>query len=422
MRVRRSFFPSRTLPYLAASIPADFTVRFLDDAVQPVSGDEEADWVVMTGMLPNIPRAIELAHRFRRRGVTTMIGGIGVFSAMDLVSASGAFDCIVRGESESVWPQIIEDYRHGVLEASYQGERVNDLAGLPVARYDVIQPDRYWRLPGQRLPFLAVETSRGCPHSCSFCSIRLYFGQKVRFRPIADVVDEVKRLGAKYYIFSDDNLMADPERARELFIALKPLDIRWGGQFDVNAIRHPDLLRLAAAAGCRYAGVGIESITPQNFVYTHKHQNTNVAMEEVIKGFREAGIAIAASLIFGLDEDTSESIEDTIERVIRSRADFLLPWILTPGPGSAIYDQLKAEGRLLHENYSLYNGVDVVYRPRHITPEQLTAHLAGALQRFYRLRYAVPRALTAAQKSDVLGMGLFFWAVTRSGRHPFAGV
>ncbi len=422
IRVRRSFFPSRTLPYLAASIPPHFDVRFLDDAVQDVTGNEDADLVVMTGMLPNMPRAIELGHRFRKRGITTMIGGIGVFSVYELVRASGAFDCIVQGESETVWDGILDDYRAGCLRDSYKGERPADLSGLPVARYDLIDPSRYWRLPGQRLPFLAVETSRGCPHSCSFCSIRLYFGQKVRFRPIADVVDEVKKLGSPYFIFSDDNLMADPERARELFTALKPLRIRWGGQFDVNAIRHPDVLRLAAEAGCRYAGVGIESITPQNFEYTHKHQNQHVMMEDVVKGFREAGIAIAASLIFGMDWDTPESIEETLDRVIRSKADFLLPWTLTPGPGSAIYDQLKSEGRLLHENFSLYNGVDVVFRPLHMTPEQLAAKLSGALQRFYRLRHALPRALTAARKTDVLGMGLFFWAVTRSGRHPFAGV
>ncbi len=422
IRVRRSFFPSRTLPYLAASIPSCFDVRFLDDAVQEVTGNEEADLVVMTGMLPNIPRAIELGHRFRRRGVTAIIGGIGVFSVYEMARASGAFDCIVQGESEPVWEGILDDYRAGCLRDTYKGERPADLSGLPVARYDLIDPSRYWRLPGQRLPFLAVETSRGCPHSCSFCAIRLYFGQHVRFRPVADVVDEVKRLGSPYYIFSDDNLMAEPERARELFTALKPLKIRWGGQFDVNAIRNPDVLRLAAEAGCRYAGVGIESITPENFEYTHKHQNRHVTMEEVVKGFREAGIAIAASLIFGMDWDTPESIEETLNRVIRSKADFLLPWTLTPGPGSAIYDQLKRENRLLHENFSLYNGVDVVYRPLHMTPEQLTARLADALQRFYRLRHALPRAMTAARKVDVMGMGLFFWAVTRSGRHPFAGV
>jgi radical SAM superfamily enzyme YgiQ (UPF0313 family) len=339
-----------------------------------------------------------------------------------MARTSGAFDCIVQGESEPVWEGILDDYRAGCLRDTYQGERPADLSGLPVARYDLIDPARYWRLPGERLPFLAVETSRGCPHLCSFCSIRLYFGQQVRFRPVADVVDEVKRLGSPYYIFSDDNLMADPERARELFTALKPLRIRWGGQFDVNAIRDPDVLRLAAEAGCRYAGVGIESITPENFGYTQKHQNRHVTMEEVVKEFREAGIAIAASLIFGMDWDTPDSLEETITRVIRSKADFLLPWTLTPGPGSAIYDQLKREGRLLHENFSLYNGVDVVYRPLHMTPEQLTARLGDSLRRFYQLRHALPRAMTAACKLDVMGMGLFFWAVTRSGRHPFAGV
>jgi radical SAM superfamily enzyme YgiQ (UPF0313 family) len=204
-------------------------------------------------------------------------------------------------------------------------------------------------------------------------------------------------------------------------MALKPLGLRWGGQFDVTAIRRPDVLKLAAAAGCRYAGVGIESVTPANFEYTHKHQNRGVELEDVVEGFRGAGIAIAASLIFGMDWDTPESIDHTVERVIRSRADFMLPWVLTPGPGSEIHHQLEMEGRILHRNYSLYNGVDVVYRPRGMAPERLAGLLSSALRRFYRLRHALPRALTSARRADVLGMGLFFWAVTRSGRHPFAG-
>lgn len=421
IRVRRSFFPARTLPYLAAYLPPVFQVRLFDDAVQEVSGDEPADLVIMTGMLPNIPRAIELGRRFRSRGVTTVIGGIGVYSTLELVRASDAFDCIVEGEAETVWPEVLADYRAGRLRPRYDGGHDSDLSGLPVARYDLIEPARYWRLPGQRWPFLAVETSRGCPHQCSFCAIRLYFGQRMRFRPIGEVVDEVRRLGARYYIFTDDNLMIAPDRAAELFAALKPLGIRWGGQFDVNAIRHPKVLRLAAEAGCRFAGVGIESITDANLEYTHKTQNRRITIEEVVAGFRAAGIAMAPSMIFGMDWDTAESLEETIRRVIACRADFPLPWILTPGPGCAIYEQLKNEGRLLHENYSLYNGVDVVYRPRHLSPDQLRALLRDALDRFYRPRQVCRRVARAARPLDVLGMGAFFWAVSRGGRHPFQG-
>jgi radical SAM superfamily enzyme YgiQ (UPF0313 family) len=422
IRVRRSFFPSRTLPYLAACAPADFESRFIDDSVQELTGREDADLVVMTGMLPNVPRAMEIGRQFRKRGITTIMGGIGVFSLYDQIRGADCFDCIAQGESEHMWPQMLEDYRAGRLRDSYVGARPQDLAGLPVARYDLVDYCRYWRLPGQPLPFLAVETSRGCPYSCSFCAIRLYFGTKVRFRPISDVVDEMKRLGARYYILSDDNLMADPQRSRELFKAIKPLGVRWGGQFDVTAIRHPDVLRLAVESGCRFAGVGIESITPDNFKQTHKFQNQNLALEDIVGVFRQAGIGVAASMIFGMDHDTPESLDHTVDRVIASRADFMLPWVLTPGPGSPIHEQFQREGRLLHENYSLYNGVDVVFKPKHMSPAQLSGKLSDALKRFYRLRHVIPRSLTATHRVDVLGMNLFFWSVTRGGRHPFCGV
>lgn len=422
LRVNKSFFPSRTLPYLAACTPGDFALRFIDEAVQEIPAAAAADLVVLTGMLPNVPRAIEIGRMFRQHGAQTIIGGIGVFSLYDTLRASGAFDAVVHGESENIWPAIMEDFRRGDLKSDYTGTRAENLAHLPPARYDLVDFTRYWRLPGQRLPFLAIETSRGCPHNCSFCAIRLYFGQKMRFRPVGDVVEEMRQLGARYYILTDDNIMANPERAAELFQAIKPLNVRWGGQFDVNAIRHPDVLRLAAESGCRFAGVGIESINPENLAAARKYHGQHVKLEDVVRGFREAGIAMAASMIFGMDHDTPESLDETVTRVIESGADFMLPWVLTPGPGCAVYDQFKAEGRLRHENYSLYNGVDVVFQPKNMSPEQLDAALKRALKRFYSLRHAVPRSLAAKRKLDVLGMNLFFWAVSRSGQHPFCGV
>ncbi len=422
MRGRRTFFPSRTLPYLAALTPRGYDVRIIDEAVQGVTGREEADLVVLTGMLPNMPRAMEIGRMFRERGIATIIGGIGVFSLADELRASEGFDSIVHGEAEHVWPRILDDFQCGRLEAEYTGRRCEDLADLPTARFDLLDLKRYWRLPRERYPFLTVETSRGCPHHCTFCAVRLYFGQKMRFRPIGQVVDELRELGAGYYILTDDNIMANPERARELFTAMKPLNIRWGGQFDIFAVRNPDVLRLAAESGCRFAGVGIESLVADNLHDVHKSQGTRIEIEEVAAAFREAGISMTASMIFGMDHDTPQSLDATTERMIASGVDFMLPWVLVPGPGSQVHDDLKAQGRLLHENYSLYNGIDVVYQPKHMTPHELDASTARALKRFYNLRYTVPRGLRATRRLDVLGMGLYFWRVTRSGGHPFCGM
>jgi len=421
-RIQKGFFPPRTLPYLAAYLPGGFEARIIDEAVQGLTGDEDADLVVMTGLLPSMMRAMDLGHIYRKRGAKVVLGGIGVFSLYEKMRASGAFDTIVEGESEDTWEQLLDDYQAGRLKDHYKSSFKNELHGLRDARYDLVDHSRYWRPPGQKLPFLAIEASRGCPYACSFCAIRLYFGQKMRFRPVGDVVDEMRRLGSKYYILTDDNVMTHVERAKELFAAIKPLGIRWGGQFDVLAVRHPEVLRLAAESGCRFAGVGVETIMPDNLDQVRKWHNRNIQMQQVVDAFRGAGIAVALSMIFGMDADTPDSLDDTVEQIIRSRADFFLPWVLTPGPGSEIHTQFVNEGRLLHENYSLYNGLDVVFQPRRMTPRQLKEAHTRALHRFYCLRNMFGRVVTAPRVLDALGMGLFFWTIGRQGRHPFSGV
>jgi len=422
VRGRRAFFPSRTLPYLAALTPAAFDIRIRDEAVQHVSGEEKADLVAFTGMLPNMPRAIDLANGFRQRGIPTAIGGIGVFSLRDELAASGAFDAIIEGEAETVWPAVLDDFRAGRLQPAYAGGRCEDLAGLPVARFDLVDFRRYWRMPGQRLPWLTIETSRGCPHHCAICAIRLFFGQRMRYRPVGDVVDEIRALGARYVILTDDNLGADPERAAELFKALKPLGILWGGQIGVEIVRRPDVLRLAADSGCRFLGVGVESLHPDNLREMHKAQGNQFPIEDVARTFRQCGIAMVASMIFGMDHDTPESLRQTVDRLLRSGVEFMLPWVLCPGPGCEVHDQLKREGRLLHENYSLYNGIDVVFQPKHMTPVRLAGCSRDALRRFYRLRHIAPRVRQAAHKLDVLGLSLYFWNMSHRGLHPFSGV
>lgn len=421
LRGRKAFYPGRTLPYLAALTPPRFEVRILDEFTDPVTGDEEADLVALTGMLCNMPRAIDLGRLYRRRGVPTVIGGIGVFSLGEALAASGAFDAVVHGEAETIWPEVLADFEAGRLRPRYDAPRAEDLSGLPHARYDLVDLRRYHRAPGESQPFLGVETSRGCPHGCAFCAITLFHGRRIRFRPVGDVVEELRRLGARYYILTDDNIVGRPERARELFRAITPLGIRWAGQFEMGVVNHPDVLHLAAESGCRHAVVGVESLVEANLRGANKGQNVGVALEDLVEAFKGAGIALTASLIVGMDHDTPEVLDWTFERMIASGTDFILPWVLTPGPGSSVYDDLKREGRILHEDFSAYNGVDVVFEPKHMTPEVLAERYWSGLRRFYSLRHGLPRALRSPRRLDALGLGLYFWHTLRGGRHPFVG-
>ncbi|MFP4054131.1 MAG: B12-binding domain-containing radical SAM protein [Phycisphaerae bacterium] len=421
LRGRRAFFPSRTLPYLAAMTGEDFDVRFLDDAVQTVRGDEPADLIVLTSMLTNVPRAIDLATNYRATGADVVIGGPGVFSCAARLRDSGAFSSIVHHEAEGVWERLLDDFRSGNLQPEYDGGHPADLSGQPLPRYDLVDMQRYFRPPGQRLPFLPVETARGCPHNCSFCGVTLFFGRQMRFRPVGDVVDEMRRLGGKYFILTDDNVGANPDRAAELFAAMKPLNIRWAGQFSVSVMQRPDVLKLAGESGCFNAMVGVESLVAENLDSVNKSQNTRYRLEEVVDAFHAAGIPFTASLIFGLDHDTPEVIDWTVHRMAAGGVDLVLPWVLTPGPGSRLFDDLKADGRILHENFSLYNGVDVVFHPRQMTPRQLQEAYWRSLRRLYTLGRSVGRSLRSPRKLDTLGFNLYFWHTIRKGRHPFTG-
>ncbi len=422
VRGRKAFLPSRTLPYLAALTPPEFDVRIVDDLVQEVPVDTDADAVVMSGLLTNVPRAMDLAREFHRRGKPVIIGGMAVFSRGEQMAASGQFASVVHGEAEAVWPQVLDDLRRGELRPVYDGGRAADLAGLPVARYDLLDLRRYHKAPLSSKPFYTVETSRGCPYNCDFCGVSLFFGRQMRYRPVGDVVEEIRSLGARSLIITDDNVTANPDRAAELFRALAPLGVRWSGQFAMDALARPDVLKLAGQAGCRHAVVGVESLLEDNLRDVNKKQNLGASLDEAVGIFHDAGISFTASMILGLDHDTPETIDWTVARVLESGADFLLPWILTPGPGSAIFDDMKAQGRLLHENFSLYNGTEVVFTPRRMTPGQLQQSATRAMQTFYRLGPCLRRGLAASHRMETLALNLYFRHSVRKGMHPFTGV
>jgi radical SAM superfamily enzyme YgiQ (UPF0313 family) len=418
LRGKRGFFPSRTLPYLAALSGSEWHVRIVDDAVQDVPVDADVTAAIFTSMLTNVPRAIDLAGEFRRRGTTTIIGGPGVFSRADQLRESGAFDCLFHGEAESHWANMLTDLSAGRLEKEYHGEHV-PLEALPVPRYDLVDMHRYVRPPLSPTPLLSVETARGCPHNCRFCGVSLFFGQAMRFRPISDVINEMRALGGKYFILVDDNLTADPARAAELFRAMVPLNIRWGGQFAMNVVDHPEVLRQAARSGCINAMVGVESLLPENLREADKPQNVRHEIDHVVETFHAAGVPFTASLIFGFDHDTPESIQWTTQRMIESGVDLILPWVLTPGPGSELFDELKRDGRILHEDFSLYNGVDVVFRPAGMTPEQLQEAYWASMRTLYTLGRSVGRSLGSPSKAASAAFNLYFWNTIRRGRHPF---
>lgn len=424
IKSRKAFIPSRTLPYLAALTPKRFETRIIDEVVDNINFDEDVSLVVLTGMLRHIPRAIDIAKEFRKHKKPSIIGGVGAFAIRDAIIKSNTFDSHIIGEADDLWESILADFDRGQLKTQYECTNPPSLDGLPPARFDLVDRKKYlgafWSIKN---PIMLIETSRGCPRDCKFCLVTKYFGKKMRYRPIGEVVEEIKYHGSKFIMFTDDNIAVNPARARELFLALKPLNIQWLAQFETSVASQPELLRLAYESGCGSAFVGIESLTHSNLNSINKLQNTKMAFKDIAKTFKEAKVPLLASLIFGMDDDTLDSIDWTIEEMIQNEVGAIIPWLLTPIPGTLSYDELKKEGRLLHENYSQYTFSQAVIRPKHMTPDELERAFWKGMKRFYKPSIILRRFFPPTM-DDIPGLlyHIYFYSKIRKGIHPFDSV
>lgn len=423
IKSRKSFVPSRTLPYLAALTPKRYETHIVDELVDNLNFDVDIDLVALTGMLSHMPRAIDIAREFRKCGKPAIIGGVGAFAIRDEIEKSGAFESFVVGEADELWKTVLDDFNRGGLKRYYECTHYPQLKGLPPARFDLLSLRKYMKSFWDRKhPVIPIETSRGCPHNCSFCLTTRYFGKRMRYRPIGEVVEEVKYHGAKFVMFTDDNIAINPVRARELFLAIKPLGIHWFAQFESSVAEHPELLRLAAESGCRSALVGIESLVCDNLHSINKPQNTKLDIKEIAKSFRKVDISLFASIIFGMDNDTPEVIKCTVEQLIANDVDIMVPWMLTPFHGTFLHDDCKREGRLIHENYSLYDCLHPVMRPKQMTSEELEESFWQGLKRFYSLRHVLLRVWQKKRyRTPAFLYGLYFHRKIRKGLHPLAG-
>jgi radical SAM superfamily enzyme YgiQ (UPF0313 family) len=253
-----------TLPLLAALTPDDIEVKIMDENVEPIDFDEPTDLVAITMLTPMAPRAYEIATVFRQKGVKVVLGGVHA-THMPQEAAKYA-DAVVIGEAENVWPQLLTDFKKGQLQKFYSSDTKPDLKELPIPHHNLVKNKFYVNVP-------KVETSRGCPYRCSFCSTTAMFGNRMRYRPINEVINEIKALKARFVFFTDNNIVGNPRYAKEFFKALIPLKIKWVSQGSLNIARDLELLKLAAKSGCVGILVGIESLVQEALAAMGKKVN-----------------------------------------------------------------------------------------------------------------------------------------------------
>lgn len=376
--------PFLSLPVIASLTPSDIEITVIDERIDVIDFEKHYDLVGITLMTPLAPRAYELADIFRKKGIKVVMGGMHVSARPEEVLQHA--DSIVIGEAERVWPGLIDDFRKGKLKQKYQADQFIDLATLSNFNRDFLNKDKY-------VPVEFVETTRGCPFGCHFCSVTRFFGGKYRSRPVDNVVSEVstfktttKRFSLKDVVFFvDDNIIGDREHAKELFRKIKPYKLNWLGQASVNLAKDDELLTLAKESGCMGLLVGFESLSNEVLKDVGKKQNVRQDYLEVIRKIQSYRIGVMGSFIFGFDQDDETVFEKYWEFVKRSRLEALYLGIMTPYPGTKFFDELDSQGRIFDYDWSHYDTSHVVFQPKKMSPEVLSKGYRWALKKSYSL-------------------------------------
>ncbi|MBM3266422.1 MAG: B12-binding domain-containing radical SAM protein [Candidatus Sericytochromatia bacterium] len=379
-------YAPRTLPTLAALVPKDLDaeIRIIDEGIEEIPDDLQADLVGMTCITGSSIRAYELAGRFRERGIPVVLGGPHITLAP--ADAQPHADAIVVGYAEKTWPQLLRDLAAGKLQPRYDMAPGHSLEGMPHPRWDLVKTEHYFT-------HNVFEASRGCIHNCEFCVVPAAWGKKPYLRPVEEVVAEVRARGVRKALFIDLNIIADVDWAKELFRAFIPLKIRWFGLSTMLITRDKELLDLATRSGCGGLLIGYESLTPEGLRGTFKTFNalkdrqpgddecrSGVAADseeikakylEVTRALHARDIAIQGCFVFGLDHDTPDSIMETARFAVEAGIDLPRFAISTPFPGTALFHRLEKEGRILTRDWQLYDAQHVVFQPANMTPAQL---------------------------------------------------
>lgn len=357
-------FPSLSLASLAAVTPPEWEVELCDENIEPLKLATDADLIAITAMTPQAPRAYQIADSFRAIGKKVALGGFHASNLPD--EALNHADTVVVGEGELVWPELLSDLTRGCLKPLYRSEALLDMAAIPVARRQLFAGKKY-------LFTNTLQTTRGCPFDCEFCSVTAFYGRKYRKRTVEGIIAELEELRKvnSFAFFVDDNLVADRHYAMSLFAEMKGLGFKWLSHAPIDFARDPEFIRAAGEAGCFGMFVGFESLNQESLAAMGKVTNTARSYLDDAKVFRDNGIGILGSFVLGYDNDTPDVFPQLLSFCEEARIEAAIFPILTPYPGTEVRRRLEAEGRIISNAWEDYDMEHVTFQPRGMTVEQL---------------------------------------------------
>ena len=385
VKKNKLYFVGLALPLLAALTPDTFDVELCYETIEDVPFDTDADLIGISSMGHAVMRTIDIANEFRKRGKTVILGGYMVSLMPD--EAQKYCDSVMIGDAEETWAEMLHDFEQGTLKKVYQ-KKLTELV-TPLPRYELVLNKKIGN-------FLPVQAGRGCPKTCSFCSIFcLYRGQYLK-RSIPDVIRDirkVKELGFKQFLLLDDNIFSDREYAVELCAEIKKMKMHWMTQCSIDISSDEELLDIIASSGCYMLSFGLESISKESLRGMHKAWADPDKYAEQIRIIKKHGIDISTEMVVGAEGDTLESIRETAAFVEKNGIAAPRFYILTPIPGTDYYEEMKAADRIYNTDMYSYNACEAVHIPKNMTPEELTHAYWELYNKVYSIRCILKRTL-----------------------------
>jgi radical SAM superfamily enzyme YgiQ (UPF0313 family) len=373
--IKYSLFPPLGLATLAAYFSDDDELDLQDQHVEQINLDDQPHLVVIQVYITNAYRAYRIADHYRSRGSYVILGGLHVTSLPD--EAAEHADTIFLGPGEETLPEFLNDLRAGRPKKRYFSS-IRDLSKLPPIRRDLIKRHLYL-VPN------SIVVTRGCPHHCTFCYKDAFFegGKSFYTQLVDDALAEIDRLPGRHLYFLDDHLLGNEKFASALFEGMKGMGRLFQGAATIDSILRGNLIEKAASAGLRSLFVGFETFSEGNLLQSNKKQNLKKDYEKAVRRLHDLGVMVNGSFVFGLDDDNTDVFSRTVEWGVQNSITTATYHILTPYPGTKLYADMKQQGRLVTDNWDLYDTRHVVYKTKNITSDELEAGYHRAYREFY---------------------------------------
>ncbi len=411
VKKKKLYFVGLAMPLLAAMMPEGWESEIVLEIIEDIPFDTDADLIGISTMGHGVIRSIDIARKFREKGKTVILGGY--MASIMAEEALKHCDCVVVGDAELVWQEVLKDYEEGKLKKIYERNLDKGFFSTPMPRFDLITNKNIG-------DFLPVQAGRGCPNTCSFCSVAcLYKGHYIK-KPLDEVIrdiKQVKELGFKKFLLLDDNIFSDREYLDRLLTEIRKMNMQWMSQCDIRIGRESELLKKISDSGCTALSFGLESISSESLKGMNKSWANPLEYPKLINNIHSYGIDVSTEMVVGGEGDTLSSIKDTKRFIEDNKITVPRFYILTPIPGTKFFKDMKEAGRIIKEDIYSFDGTEAVHTPKFMTPDELTNSYWELYESLFTLKSIFKRNIFRKEFLKKPGKYLFYTIVNLFYRH-----